>query len=107
MIRLMNISKRVESKKPQRAAAYEVAIANAQPVSRGDKVAYYFWSPDAGKKGGSKYLRAQAMTSAVGVDFDVDVDLYVKKLETVAKMFDEFAPRRKDSMATLPSLVAD
>ena len=88
---LEEYQEKIEAKRRHRSAAYEVAIANGRPAGRGDKIGYYFCPPGDGEsKSGPKYKRAKAAPAAITAataQRDEDVELYVKRLEQVAKPF--------------------
>ena len=72
-----------------REAAFELALKSTTPFSVGDRVSYYI---TAGK--GPSYGRARLASDWNRLSCDEDVRYYLKQLEDVAKLFDEFTPGR-------------
>jgi DNA polymerase elongation subunit (family B) len=72
-----------------REAAFELAFRSATPFSVGDRVSYYI---TAGK--GSSHDRARLASDWNPLLRDEDIRYYLKQLEDVAKVFDEFTPSR-------------
>jgi DNA polymerase I len=72
-----------------REAAFELALRSATPFSVGDRLSYYI---TAGK--GPSYGRAHLASNWNPLSRDEDVRYYLKQLEDVAKLFDEFTPGR-------------
>jgi DNA polymerase elongation subunit (family B) len=66
-----------------------LALKSATPFSVGDRVSYYI---TAGK--GPSYDRARLASNWNPLSRDEDVRYYLKQLEDVAKLFDEFTPGR-------------
>ena len=79
----------VESGSRNPEAAFELALKSTTPFSVGDRVSYYI---TAGK--GPSYDRARLASHWNPLSRDEDVSYYLKQLEDVAKLFDEFTPGR-------------
>ena len=79
----------VESGSRNREAAFELALKSTTPFSVGDRVSYYI---TAGK--GPSYGRARLASDWNPLLRDEDFRYYLKQLEDVAKLFDEFTPGR-------------
>ena len=72
-----------------REAAFELALKSPNPFSVGDRVSYYII---AGK--GPSYDRARLASNWNPLSRDEDIRYYLKQLEDVAKLFDEFTSGR-------------
>jgi DNA polymerase elongation subunit (family B) len=79
----------IESGFRNREAAFELALKSTTPFLVGDRVSYYI---TAGK--GPSYGRARLASDWNPRSRDEDVRYYLKQLEDVAKLFDEFTPGR-------------
>jgi hypothetical protein len=73
----------------QKEAAFKLAFKSAPPFSVGDRVSYYI---TAGK--GPSYDRGRLASDWNQFARDEDVRYYLKQLEDVTKLIDEFTPGR-------------
>jgi hypothetical protein len=91
---LDDYNRRVNNGERNRAGGYEAAIASGKAFKRGDRVSFYYRRREPGeKKGDAIYKRAKLAPDGGPLERDEDIELYFKKLEKVAKQFDDFAPR--------------
>ena len=79
----------VESGSRNREAAFELALESTTPFSVGDRVSYYITAAK-----GPSYDRARLASDWNPLSRDEDVRYYLKQLEDVAKLFDDFTPGR-------------